>query len=130
MGPATIHALPPWAWLIEGGAQYFADQVPLFRAAMVRRMREGGRPAFPPSPRDAVILGWTLFDLLDKEVGPEACDRLVRRLHPQGTRGNLELAFDAPFAEIEREWRRRLRDQTSARRPRLSDTGSFPAISP
>jgi hypothetical protein len=135
---ANNHSLPPpwgprrfgrylrWAWLIEGGGQYFAGQVPLFRAAMVRRMREGGQPTFPPSPRDAIILGGTLFDLLDQEVGGRACELLVGRLHSSGAQGNLELAFDAPMREIERAWRRHLRDQTAARRPRLSEPQSLP----
>jgi hypothetical protein len=120
-GPRRFGRYLRWAWLIEGGAQYFASQVPLFRAAMVRRMREGGRPAFPPSPRDAIILGGTLFDLLDRQVGGGACELLVGRLHRAGARGNLELAFDARMSEIESAWRRHLRDQTSARRPRLSE---------
>src|SRR5436190_2121080 len=87
------HRLPPpwglrrfgrylrWAWLIEGGAQYFAGQAPLFRAAVIRRLREGGQPAFPPSARDAIILGGTVFDLLEGARGPEACERMVARLH-------------------------------------------------
>ena len=45
------HALPPpwgprrfardlrWAWLIEGAAQYFAGQVPLFRPAVMRHVQ-------------------------------------------------------------------------------------------
>ena len=37
-----------WAWLVEGGAQYFARQVGLFRAAVIRRLRESARPSFPP----------------------------------------------------------------------------------
>ena len=41
-----------WAWLVEGGAQHFARQVDLFRAAVIRRLREGSRPSFPPSRRD------------------------------------------------------------------------------
>ena len=37
-----------WAWLIEGAAQYFAGQTSLYRAAVITRLREGDRPAFPP----------------------------------------------------------------------------------
>jgi hypothetical protein len=99
-----------WAWLIEGGAQYFAGQTPLFRPAVNRRMREGGAPSFPPSPRDAMILGGTVFDLVERTRGAAACELLVSRLHREGARGNIELAFDASMREIEREWRRHLRD--------------------
>ena len=35
----------------------------------MRRLREGGRPAFPPEPRDAMLLGGTVFGLLEQEHG-------------------------------------------------------------
>jgi hypothetical protein len=118
---ANNDALPPpwglrrfgrylrWAWLVEGAAQYYAGQVPLFRAAVHTRMRQGKPPRFPPSPRDAIILGGTLFDLLDRERGPKACDVLVSRLRHAGAHSSLALAFDSPAAEVERLWRRYLR---------------------
>ncbi len=97
-----------WAWLIEGAAQYFTAQTSLYRAAVITRLREGDRPAFPPSRRDAVILGGTVFDLLDRHAGPDACVRMSSRLHRQGPRGNLELAFEARMRDIERAWRSHL----------------------
>jgi hypothetical protein len=114
---ANNHSLPPpwgprgfarylrWAWLIEGAGQYFSGQVPLFRAAVIRRLREGKPPAFPPSARDAMILGGTVYDLLDREVGRSSCELLASRLNRRGSAGNLELAFDAPMREIEAAWR-------------------------
>jgi hypothetical protein len=116
-----------WAWLIEGGAQYFAGQAPLFRAAVSRRLREGGQPAFPPSARDGIILGGTVFDLLERARSPEACERLVARLHREGANGNLEMAFDASMGEIEREWRRHLRELPALRAgvERLEDEPGF-----
>ncbi len=90
-----------WAWLVEGGAQYFARQVGLYRPAVIRRLRESSRPSFPPSRRDAVILGGTIFDLLENERGPEACERLVDGLLPGGPAVTLEDAFDARFRDIE-----------------------------
>jgi hypothetical protein len=106
--PRRFLAYLRWAWLIEGAAQYFAGQTSLYRAAVITRLREGERPAFPPSRRDALILGGTIFDLLDRHAGPEACARMVARLHRQGPAGNLELAFDARMREIERAWRTHL----------------------
>ena len=118
---ANNQALPPswtprrfarylqWAWLVEGGAQYFARQVDLYRGAVIRRLREGSRPAFPPSRRDAVILGGTVFDLLENERGPEACERLVPGLLPGGAAPTLEDPFEARFREIEEAWRDHLR---------------------
>ncbi len=101
-----------WAWLVEGGAQYYSRQVGLYRAAVIRRLREGVRPVFPPSRRDAVILGGTVFDLLEEERGPEACRLLVSRLHRDGPEANLEAAFDAHVRDIEDAWRSHLRAMT------------------
>jgi hypothetical protein len=98
-----------WAWLAEGSAQYFARQVGLYRAAVIRRLRESARPSFPPSRRDAVILGGTIFDLLEAERGPNACERLALELHPGGPTPTLEAAFDARVSEIEAAWRDYLR---------------------
>ncbi len=84
-GPRRFARYLRWAWLIEGAAQYYAGQVPHFRAAVIRRMR------------------------------------------------NLELAFDEPLPEIERLWRRHLREEVArsgstrprrvSRSPRRSATG-------
>jgi hypothetical protein len=126
---ANNEALPPmwtprrflaylgWAWLVEGAAQYFSAQVSLFRAAVITRLREGERPSFPPSRGDAVILGGTVFDLLDRVAGSAACETLVARLRRDGPRANLELAFDARLREIERAWRSYL-DEIVPHRPR------------
>jgi hypothetical protein len=97
-----------WAWLIEGAAQYFSGQTSLYRAAVITRLREGDRPAFPPTRRDALILGGTVFDLLDRHAGPDACVRMASRLHRNGARGSLELAFEARMRDIERAWRMHL----------------------
>jgi len=97
-----------WAWMIEGAAQYFTGQIALFRAAVITRLREGDRPQFPPTRRDAVILGGTIFDMLDEHAGPDACRVLVSRLHRSGPEGNLELAFEARMKVIERAWRMHL----------------------
>jgi hypothetical protein len=114
-GPRRFGRYLRWAWLIEGAAQYFAGQVPLFRPAVIRRMREGASPSFPPSPRDAIILGGTVFDLLEREAGPDACELLVSRLRKDGAQGNLELAFDSRLRDIERAWRRHLREEAGPR---------------
>jgi hypothetical protein len=109
-GPRGFTRYLRWAWLIEGAAQYYAGQVGQFRAAVHTRIKRGKPPAFPPTARDAMILGGTVFDLLERERGRDACQVLVSRLHRDGARGNLELAFDEPIREIELEWRRYLRE--------------------
>ena len=113
-GPRRFARYLRWAWLVEGAAQYYSGQTALFRGAVIRRMREGGPPAFPPTARDAIILGGTIFDLLERESGsPDAADLMVSRLRKDGAQGNLELAFDRPMAEIERMWRRHLREEVA-----------------
>ena len=99
-----------WAWLVEGAGQHFARQVDLYRAAVIRRLREGSRPAFPPGRRDAILLGGTIFDLLEDYRGGGACELLVARLRKDGPEANLEAAFDLPMRDIEPLWRQYLRD--------------------
>ena len=123
-GPRGFWRYLRWAWLAEGAGQYYSGQIPLFRAAVNTRMRQGKPPSFPPSARDAIILGGTVFDLLERERGRDACDVLASRLHRSGAAGNLELTFDMPIAEVERLWRRYLREEI----PRAS--GIDEALSP
>jgi hypothetical protein len=73
-------------------------------------MRQGQPPSFPPSARDAIILGGTVFDLLERERGPDACSILVSRLRREGAERAIELAFDERFRHVESEWRRHLRE--------------------
>ena len=56
-----------------------------------------------------MILGGTLFDLLETERGPEACERLALNILPGGSTPTLEAAFEARIGEIEDAWRDYLR---------------------
>jgi hypothetical protein len=95
-----------WAWLCEGAAAFFSFQVDHLRPAIARRLREGPTPAFPPSARDAPLLGGTLFTLLDETAGEQACVDLVSsELHRGGARASIERAFGRPFLEVEHAWR-------------------------
>jgi hypothetical protein len=103
-----------WAWLCEGAAVWLSGQNPYLRAAIVRRLREGGRPEFPPSARDAMLLGGTLFSMLEREAGPGAAAALATSpLEESGARGLLAEAFGRPLVAIERDWRAEL-DSLSA----------------
>jgi hypothetical protein len=97
-----------WAWLCEGAAVHFAGQARHLRAAIARRLREGGRPAFPPPVRDATLLGGTVFRLLERQVGQSACVALASRMDPAGPEHAIERAFDRPLSEVERDWRAEL----------------------
>jgi hypothetical protein len=94
-----------WAWLCEGAAVHFSGQLRHLRAAIARRLREGGRPAFPPDARDAMLLGGTVLGLLERSAGSNACVDLVTRLDPAGAVAAIERAFERPLPDVEREWR-------------------------
>ena len=109
-GPRRFARYLRWAWLVEGGSQYFAGQVPLFRAAVQTRMRTGNEPDFPPTARDAITLGGTVFDLLERRRGPDACSLLISRIRRDGAERAVEIAFGESARGVEREWRRYLRE--------------------
>ncbi|MEA2449711.1 MAG: hypothetical protein QOG63_1643 [Thermoleophilaceae bacterium] len=121
---ANNEALPPpfnprsflrylrWAWLAEGAAAELSGQTPHLRAAVARRLHEGSPPAFPPSARDAPLLGGTLLGMLSEEAGPRAVAKLASRLHPHGAERAIEEAFGRRLMEIEADWRARLAGAT------------------
>jgi len=105
------------AWLCEGAATYLSGQSPYLRAAVGRRLGEGPPPAFPPTARDAPLLGSTVFDLLERERGRHACVELATRRADGDDRQLVELAFGRSAAAVERDWRRALTDFAAARQP-------------
>ena len=106
------------AWLCEGAATYLAGQVPHMRAAIARRLREGGRPAFPPAPKDALVLGGTVFGMLELEAGRAACAELARAADETSSRAAIEAAFGRPLASVERGWQDYLAGLTTPERVR------------
>jgi hypothetical protein len=94
-----------WAWLCEGAAAHLSGQTRRLGAAIARRLREGGRPEFPPSARDAHLLGGTIFAMLDEEAGPRAVAFLATSPLDRGPRTLLHEAFERPAAAVERDWR-------------------------
>ena len=99
---------------LRGGAVWLSGQTPYLRAAIVRRLREGGRPEFPPSASDAMLLGGTIFHMLEREAGARAAAELaVSPLDERGARGMLAHAFGRQLAGVERDWRAEL-DSLSA----------------
>ncbi len=114
-----------WAWLIEGAAQYFAGQTSLYRAAVITRLREGDRPAFPPSRRDALILGGTIFDLLDRHAGPDACARMASATAPPGPAGQPRARLRGADARDRARLARRTSTRSSIRSPIRSEAPSL-----
>ena len=115
LSPGRVRAELRWAWLLEGAARWFSGQSDYARPAIARRLREGGRPNFPPGPRDAPLLGASVIDLLAKQEGERAAAQFVTRLHPQGSRAAITKAFgDKPFVHIEGDWRSHLARLASA----------------
>lgn len=76
--PARLATELRWAWLIEGAARWFSGQTDHARPAIARRLREGRPPSFPPGPRDALLLGGTVIDLLAREEGARTAAAAVR----------------------------------------------------
>ncbi len=78
-------------------------------------MHEGGKPSFPPSARDAMLLGGTVFGLLEREQGRRACVELAiepargRRAWPRSRTPSA-----AHRSEIEPAWRRYLTELLDA----------------
>jgi hypothetical protein len=115
LSPRRIGTELRWAWLLEGAARWFGGQTAHARPAIARRLREGGRPAFPPGMRDAPLLGGTVIDLLVQERGERTAAALACRLHHHGPRGALRDAFGGARPDrIEDAWRRHLVRITSA----------------
>ena len=94
-----------WAWLCEGAATHFSGQTQFLRPAIVRRMREGRPPSFPPGARDAQLLGGTIFALIEEAYGPMASVELVARLDAGGGRAAIERSFARSPREVEPDWR-------------------------
>jgi hypothetical protein len=116
MPALRLHRQLRWAWLLEGGARWFGGQTEHARAAIARRLRDGGRPSFPPSLRDAALLGGTVIDLLAREQGEPAAARFVTRLHPDGPCAALTDAFGGrSVVHTEGAWRSHLARVAAAR---------------
>ncbi len=112
-----------WAWLLEGAARWFSGQTEHARPAIARRLREGGRPSFPPGIRDATLLGGTVIDLLASEHGEAAAAQFACRLHPQGPRAALTKAFGGRrLAQTEGAWRSHLARLASAGLGRMTSS--------
>jgi len=94
-----------WAWLAEGAATHLSGQTRHLRAAIVRRLREGARPEFPPSARDARLLGGTVFALLEEEKGADAAVELALTPDSSTPQHALEGRFGRSLASIARGWR-------------------------
>lgn len=110
-GPAIARTLAEarrelrWAWHLEGAGRWFAGQTAHAQPAIARRLREGRRPSFPPTFRDAPLLGGTVFDLLCEYEGERAAIALATAPDRGGPVAALERAFGARADSIDAEWR-------------------------
>lgn len=91
--PAATARMLGSAWLWAGAGQWFGGQTAYARPAIARRLREGSEPSFPPSFRDALLLGGSVLDLLAAERGEEAVVRLVVEPSKDGAKRTLVRAF-------------------------------------
>ena len=108
-GPRSSLRAARWAWLVAGAAQWFSGQTQHARPAIARRLREGDRPQFPPSLRDATLLGGTVIDLVVREEGLEAAVALAAALPRGGPREALVSVFHGrALVHTEGTWRAHL----------------------
>lgn len=110
--PGTLRSYRRMAWLCEGAATHLSGQSRHLAPAIVRRMKEDPPPTFPPSFRDALLLGGTVYDLA-AEADARAPIRLATATDPGAAREVLERAFLRSMDEIEGEWRARLGELTA-----------------
>jgi hypothetical protein len=104
-----------WAWMLEGASRWFSGETAYAGTAIGRRLSADRRPSFPPSLRDAPLLGGTVFDLLVSEQGEQAAALMSGRLLPGGSRETLIRAFDGrSVIDIEGMWRSHLAKLASA----------------
>jgi hypothetical protein len=107
--PTSLRTYARWAWLVAGAGSWFSGQTTCARPAIVRRLREGGKPSFPPGVSDAPLLGGTIYDLLVREEGQGAAVRLARAPLADGPRRVLERAFgERALIHTEGTWRSHL----------------------
>ena len=108
--PARSWAELRWAWLVEGASRWLSGESGHGRAVVGQYLRAGGRPHFPPGPRDAPLLAPTLIEMLAEQEGLGSVVRLAGRLHTGGSHAALLNAFPGQgLSSIEAEWRSRLR---------------------
>ena len=108
-GPRSTARAARWAWLIAGTAQWFSGQTAHARPAIARRLREGSRPDFPPSLRDAALLGGSVIDLVAREEGAQTAVRLASALPRGGPREALISVFHGrAMVHTEGTWRAHL----------------------
>ena len=106
--PSAFRRYVRWGWLCEGAATWLSGQTQHLRVAIIRRLREGRRPEFPPAPADAMLLGGTIFEMLEREAGARAAAGLATGPLDRGARSLLVDAFGRQLAAIERDWRAEL----------------------
>jgi hypothetical protein len=98
-----------WAWLVAGTAQWFSGQTGYAGAAIARRLREDRRPDFPPSLRDAALLGGSVIDLVALEEGAARAAQLACSLPRGGPREALVSIFHGrAMIHTEGTWRAHL----------------------
>lgn len=108
-GPRSTVRAARWAWLVAGAAQWFSGQTAHARPAITRRLRDLRRPDFPPSLRDAALLGGTVVDLVAREEGAAAAVRLACALPRGGPREALVSVFRGrAMVHTEGAWRSHL----------------------
>jgi hypothetical protein len=104
-GLGSLRRILRWSWLWAGAGQYFGGQTVHARPAVARRLREGSEPSFPPSTRDALLLGGSVLDLIARERGEQAVVDLAGTKPDGNPERALERAFGRSLVHAGGTWR-------------------------
>ncbi|MCW3038283.1 MAG: hypothetical protein JWM31_188 [Solirubrobacterales bacterium] len=104
----SLRQMLRWSWLWAGAGQYFGGQTVHARPAIARRLREGSEPSFPPTVKDAQLLGGSVLDLLAQERGEQAVVDLACRLPAGKPEEALQQAFAQGLVGVGGNWRAHL----------------------
>jgi hypothetical protein len=107
-GPGSLRRILRWSWLWAGAGQYFGGPTVHARPAVARRLREGAEPSFPPSTRDALLLGGSVLDLIAGERGEQTVVDLVCAKPEGSPERALERAFGRSLVHAGGTWRSHL----------------------
>ena len=126
-GPRRFARYVRWAWLIEGGAQYFAGQTSLFRAAVNTRMRQGAPAAVPAlGPRRDHPRRHRLRPAGARARAATPARSWSRGCGARARRGRSSSPSTPASARSRAEWRRYLREDM----PRAGSLGELPDEAP
>lgn len=111
-----------WLWLAWGAGQTLVGQVPMLASAVALRRKERRALELPPAPRDGVVLGGTITELVLRERGLTSLVQQLRAPLPDTPEQWLARALPGlGLTEREVRWRMLLDELDRARATVLAE---------